>query len=103
MGLAESFPLARATIDERIRELIRRDIGGDSQRIDSVETRYGRFTFKHVLLPAWVSAYRYRDKVYRFVINAQTGETSGEAPLSWWKIAGLVVLALVILYFSEGG
>ena len=103
MGLAESFPLARATIDERIRELIRRDIGGDSQRIDSVETRYGRFTFKHVLLPAWVSAYRYRDKVYRFVVNAQTGETSGEAPLSWWKIAGLVVLALVILYFSEGG
>jgi hypothetical protein len=103
MSLAESFPVARATIDERIRELIRRDIGGDSQRIDSVDTRYGRFTFKHVLLPAWVSAYRYRDKVYRFVVNAQTGATSGEAPLSWWKIAGLVVLVLVILYFSEGG
>jgi hypothetical protein len=102
LGLAESFPLARAAIDEKIRELIRRDIGGDQQRIDSVETRYGRFTFKHVLLPAWVSAYRYRDKVYRFVVNAQTGEASGEAPLSWWKIAGLVVLALVILYFSEG-
>jgi hypothetical protein len=103
IGLADSFPVARAMIDEKIRELICRDIGGDSQRIDSVETRYGRFTFKHVLLPAWVSAYRYRDKVYRFVVNAQTGETSGEAPLSWWKVAGLVVLALVLLYFSEGG
>ena len=103
LGLAESFPVARAMIDERIRELIRRDIGGDSQRIDSVDTRYGRFTFKHVLLPAWVSAYRYRDKVYRFVVNGQTGATTGEAPLSWWKIAGLVVLALILLYFSEGG
>jgi hypothetical protein len=100
-NLAQSFPLARAVIDETIRTLIRRDIGGDDQRIDSVDTRYGRFTFKHVLLPAWVSAYRYRDKVYRFVVNAQTGEASGEAPLSWWKIAGLVVLALVLLYFSN--
>ena len=56
-----------------------------------------------MLLPAWVSVYRYRDKVYRFVVNAQTGEASGEAPLSWWKVAGLVILLLVILYFSEGG
>jgi hypothetical protein len=88
-------------IDEKIRSLVSRDIGGDQQRIDSVETRYGRFTFKHVLLPAWVSAYRYRDKVYRFVVNAQTGETSGEAPLSGWKVAGLVVLALVLIYFSR--
>lgn len=101
MGLAQSFPVARTLIDERIRELVRRDIGGDAQRITSVKTRYGRFTFKHVLLPAWIAAYRYRDKVYRFVVNAQTGEASGEAPLSWWKVAGLVVLALVLLYFSS--
>jgi LSD1 subclass zinc finger protein len=100
-GLSDGFALARGMIDSHIRELICRDIGGDSQRIDSVETSYGRFTFKHVLMPAWVSAYRYRDKVYRFVVNGQTGETSGEAPLSWWKVAGLVVLLLVLLYFSN--
>jgi ribosomal protein S27E len=103
LSLSQGFPVARGMIDAHIRELIRREIGGDSQRIDSVDTSYGRFTFKHVLMPAWISAYRYRDKVYRFVVNAQTGEASGEAPLSWWKIAGLVVLALIVLYFSEGG
>ena len=98
LGLAESYPVARTMIDERIRDLIRRDIGGDAQRIDSVDTTYGRFTFKHVLLPAWVSAYRYRDKVYRFVVNAQTGETSGDSPVSWWKVAGLVVLGLIFFW-----
>ena len=102
IGLAESFPMARAMIDAKVRELVYRDIGGDQQRIDSLETRYGRFTFKHVLMPAWISAYRYRDKVYRFVINAQTGEASGEAPISWWKVAGLVVLVLLFLYFTDG-
>ena len=101
LGLADSFPVARRMIDEKIRSLIRRDIGGDDQRIDTVDTRYGRFSFKHVLMPAWVSAYRYRDKVYRFVVNAQTGETSGESPLSWWKVAGLVVLFLIFLYYTN--
>ena len=37
--------------------------------------------YEHVLLPAWVSAYRYRDKVYRFVVNGQNGRTTGESPL----------------------
>ena len=45
VGLAESFPVARAMIDAKVRELACRDIGGDQQRIDSLETRYGRFTF----------------------------------------------------------
>ena len=44
-----------------------------------------------MLLPVWISAYRYRDKVYRFLINGQTGEVSGESPKSWWKIAFLVL------------
>jgi LSD1 subclass zinc finger protein len=99
IGLKDGYEVAKSLIDARIRGLIRRDIGGDDQRIDSVRTQYSDVTFKHVLLPAWVSAYRYRDKVYRFVVNAQTGETTGESPLSWWKVALLVIIGLVFFYF----
>jgi hypothetical protein len=98
VGLAEAYPLAKQAIDSRIRWMVKRDIGGDDQRIERLDTRYGRFTFKHILVPAWVSAYRYRDKVYRFVVNAQTGETDGESPLSWWKVTLLVVLGLIVFY-----
>ena len=96
--LKDGFPIAKQSIDEAVRELIRRDIGGDQQRIHSVSTRYADVKFKHVLLPAWISAYRYRDKVYRFLINGQTGEVSGESPKSWWKIAFLVLGILVVLF-----
>ncbi len=96
--LRDGFPIAKQYIDEAIAALIRRDIGGDQQRIHSVSTRYADVKFKHVLLPAWISAYRYRDKVYRFLINGQTGEVSGESPKSWWKIALLVVGVLVVLF-----
>jgi len=79
---------------------VRRDIGGDHQRITSVATQYTDIKFKHVLLPVWISAYRYRDKVYRFIINGQTGEVSGESPKSWWKVALLTVALLVVVFLA---
>ena len=103
--LREGFPVAKQSIDEAVRALIRRDIGGDQQRIHSVSTRYSGVKFKHVLLPVWISAYRYRDKAYRFLINGQTGEVSGESPKSWWKIAAIAlgVLILLALVLVSGG
>ncbi|MBL0143328.1 MAG: hypothetical protein IPP91_14770 [Betaproteobacteria bacterium] len=96
--LRDGFPIAKVSIDEAVRSLICGDIGGDQQRIHSVSTRYSDVKFKHVLLPVWISAYRYRDKAYRFLINGQTGEVSGESPKSWWKIAFLVLGILVVLF-----
>lgn len=98
VGLKEGFPVAKETIDGTIATLVRRDIGGDQQRIHHVATRYDDVKFKHVLLPVWISAYRYRDKAFRFVINGQTGEVSGESPKSWWKIAFLVLGVLAVLF-----
>jgi hypothetical protein len=66
---------------------VRQRIGGDEQQVDSIETHYGAITFKHVLLPTWLLAYRYRGKSYQVMINAATGEVQGERPYSWIKIA----------------
>jgi ribosomal protein S27E len=101
VGLREGFPIAKREIDAQVHELIRRDIGGDQQRVHSVATQYSNVKFKHVLLPVWISAYRYRDKVFRFLINGQTGEVSGESPTSWTKVTllaiGVVVFFLILL------
>ena len=70
-----------------IQQDIAHDIGGDHQRINSLDTRYGEIRYKHVLLPIWLSAFRFRDKTYRFVVNGRTGEVQGERPYSPFKIA----------------
>jgi LSD1 subclass zinc finger protein len=103
--LREGFPIAKRRIDEAVAMLVRQDIGGDQQRIVSIDTRYSGATFKHVLLPVWISAYRYRDKVYRFIVNGQTGEVSGESPKSWWKVTllALLVLAVLVAVLLAGG
>jgi len=84
-------------MDGEIRSTVRRDIGGDHQRVHSVRTQYSNVTFKHILLPIWLSAYRYRDKAYRFLINARTGEVQGERPWSWVKITAAVLVTIGII------
>jgi hypothetical protein len=95
--LADGHARARSKMEAVIERDIRRDIGGDAQKIDSRDTDWRDETFKHVLLPIWMAAYKYNGKSYRFMVNGQTGEVQGERPYSIWKIAFAVILALVIL------
>ncbi|MBT7165355.1 MAG: hypothetical protein HN904_21425 [Victivallales bacterium] len=91
ISLERGFERACSVMDDAIRQSIEHDIGGDHQRIHSVRTRRQNLTFKHILLPIWLSAYRYQGKPYRFMINARTGEVQGERPWSVWKILGAVL------------
>jgi DNA-directed RNA polymerase subunit RPC12/RpoP len=100
VSLQQGFEEAKQIMDVLIRSAICRQIGGSEQRVTTLRTQYGKTTFKHILLPVWLSAYRYRDKVYRIVINARTGAVRGERPYSTWKIAIAVVIGiLVVLWF----
>jgi hypothetical protein len=105
VGLRDGFPVAKETIDANIHSLVRRDIGGDTQRVHQVSTRYSDVKFKHVLLPVWMSAYRFNNKTYRFLVNGQTGEVAGESPLSWqkvtWLVIGIVILLVLGLIFGN--
>ncbi len=96
LGLREGFDQAREIMDAEIRRLCMRDIGGDLQRLDSVHTQHIGITFKHVLLPIWVAAYRYHDQLHRILVNGRTGKVVGSRPYSWIKIALLVLTILLV-------
>jgi len=100
VGLADGYPMAKEQIDSKIYSLVRADIGGDAQRVNDLSTRYSEITFKHVLLPVWVSAYRFRNKTYRFLVNGETGEVAGESPLSWQKVTWLVIAIIVVILIA---
>jgi predicted RNA-binding Zn-ribbon protein involved in translation (DUF1610 family) len=97
LNLAQGFEAARGIMDDTIHVSVRRDIGGDHQRVQSVRTQYDDITFKHILLPIWISAYRFQGKTYRFLVNGRSGEVQGERPWSWIKITlcGLLVAAVL--------
>ncbi|MEM1399627.1 MAG: primosomal protein N' (replication factor Y) - superfamily II helicase [Pseudomonadota bacterium] len=95
--LDAAFADACGVMNRTIRRDVARDIGGDAQRISRIRTQRSNISFKHVLLPIWMATYRYGGKPYRFIINGQTGKVYGERPYSIWKIAGAIVLALILL------
>ncbi len=105
IGLPEGFETAKGIMAPTIEQTIRGDIGGDHQRISSVDTQYFDVTFKHVLLPIWISAYLYGGKTYRFLVNARTGEVQGDRPYSWVKIlfAILIPLLVIIIFLIARG
>ncbi|MEM6740250.1 MAG: primosomal protein N' (replication factor Y) - superfamily II helicase [Pseudomonadota bacterium] len=94
--LRDAFVDARAQMDRIIERDVRFDIGGDRQRVHHVETDVSDVTFKHILLPVWTAAYRYRGESYRCLVNGQTGRVQGERPYSVWKIAFAVLLGLLV-------
>jgi hypothetical protein len=83
-------------MDRMIVRDVKYDIGGDEQRVSDVQTRISDVTFKHILLPVWLAAYKYNGKTYRFVVNGRTGRVQGERPYSAWKISIAVVIGLAI-------
>lgn len=105
VSLADGNALAHQKMAQVIAQDVARDIGGDEQRISHVDTDYSAETFKHILLPVWMAAYKYNGKTYRFVVNSQTGKVQGERPYSAWKIAFAVLAAAIVIgavvYFNQ--
>ena len=100
VDLPEGFESAKKTAEVFIRHDVCRDIGGDEQRIDSLSTQYSAITFKHLLLPVYVGAYRFGGKIYQVAVNGRTCEVQGERPYSFWKIFFFVLFLLLVVIFA---
>jgi len=98
VDLGDGFERAKKVMDDAIKKTVAKDIGGDKQRISTVRTQFDDITFKHVLLPVWISAYKYSGKSYRFIINGATGEVQGERPWSVAKIALTIIGVIIVLF-----
>jgi LSD1 subclass zinc finger protein len=97
IDVKEGLNDAKVIMGREIEQSIRRDIGGDEQRILTTHSKYDQVTFKHVLLPVWISSYRYKNKVFRFLVNGQSGKVKGERPYSIMKILGLILAVAAVV------
>ena len=81
------------------------DIGGDEQKVYNIDSNYNNELFEVVMLPVWMSSFKYKNKEYSITINGVNGEITGERPYSYVKIFFLVVAILLIasalFYFGD--
>lgn len=95
--LKDGFDEATAVMENQIRQDVRQHIGGDEQRIHTMNTDYRDITFKYIQLPVWTLVYRFGKKFYQVLINGRTGEVAGKRPYSWIKITLLVLFIAGVL------
>ena len=97
VGLGAGFAAAQGLMQPVIDGTVARDIGGDVQHLDEKRTSWAGITFKHILLPVWLLAYRYHNRAFQITVNARTGEVHGERPYSTVKIVLMVVGGLIVV------
>jgi DNA-directed RNA polymerase subunit RPC12/RpoP len=92
-------PLAQAGLEQLEAEACQRGYVPGRARNVHVNVRVEGLSSEPILLPVWIMAYRYRDQVYRFLVNGQTGRATGQAPVSWPKILLIVAIIACVLLF----
>jgi predicted RNA-binding Zn-ribbon protein involved in translation (DUF1610 family) len=97
----EGYQRAAQKMVDTERSECSRQLGGDTQRNLQVSTVLSRQTFRHLLLPVYLASYQYKGKSWKFMVNGQTGEVVGEAPVDWMKVllvvGGIIGGLLVVL------
>ncbi len=54
--------------------------------------------WKYALYPVWILTYNYRDKIYVYAVNGQTGKACGELPIDNKKLSITSIIISIIIF-----
>jgi hypothetical protein len=95
--LLEASQHSEASMTRQLHEMCAAQIPGDTHRNLTIQPSFSARTFKHILVPVWLLSYTYGNRLWQVVVNGYTGKMAGEYPKSFWKIALLVLLAIIVV------
>lgn len=87
----ECWDRAEKRIDTTFADVLRNSV--NTYQYSSISSKgftasYSNIIVKYVLMPVWVLNVKYKDKMYHFAMNGQTGKMTGILPIDWklfWK------------------
>jgi hypothetical protein len=96
LALVQAAQHSQASMRQQLHGMCAADVPGDTHRNLRISPEFSGQTFKHMLVPVWLLTYTYGAKPYQVLVNGFTGEMAGQHPFSPWKIALLVLIAIVV-------
>jgi hypothetical protein len=94
--LVEAAQNSQTSMHRQLHDMCAAAVPGDTYRNLVIHPTFSGQTFKHILVPVWLVAYVYRSKTFQVVVNGYTGRMAGQYPKSPWKIALLVLFAIIV-------
>ena len=95
--LLEAAEASQEQMKQKLEQMCAAQVPGDTQRNLQIHPVFSGQTFKHVLVPVWLLTYTFGGKPWQVVVNGYTGKMAGDYPKSWWKIAFLVLLGVIVV------
>jgi len=94
--LPHAWEKGKAKIRNIAKEDCYSDTGKSSSHIRnfSMTADFSNETWRYILLPVYISAYKFNQKVYQVMVNGQTGKVAGQKPVAWWKV-WLAIAAMI--------
>lgn len=101
IGLKEGWEIAQTSIHTKLKSSIEDYVKyhWSCNRVSSVlfSTIYSNVTYKYILVPVWISSFKYKEKTYQFAVNGQTGKVGGKAPVSAWRVLIAILIGVGII------
>jgi hypothetical protein len=89
-------PLAHNLLATLETQACRQYVPGNARNVH-VNVKLDGLASEPALLPVYVMAYRYKNKLFRFLVNGQTAQATGQAPFSYRKLAAVIGIAAVVI------
>lgn len=101
IGLKDAWNTAQEGIRKRLNTSIDKHIRTTwhASRADSIHfsTLFQNLKYKYILIPVWISSFKYKGKLFQFVVNGQTGKVGGKAPVSPLRVAIAILIGLGLI------
>lgn len=102
VGLNNGWDLAKKQIHDILEDNITNEIKvknvASKVRSLVMKIKYKDIKYKYLLLPIWLSSFKYKQKVYQFMVNGQTGRVGGHTPVSAIRVAIAVAIVVGIIF-----
>jgi Zn finger protein HypA/HybF involved in hydrogenase expression len=99
--LPQAWEEGKASMRESAKQACYTDIHSSHVRNFSMTADFGQEVWRYILLPVYLTAYRFENKVYQVMANGQTAVVAGQKPVAWWKV-WLAVAALLLPGLAVG-
>ena len=85
--LEDAWEEARREMRESTREACREQASTPMIRSFTMSLDFSDESWRYIMLPVYVAAYRFSDETYQVMLNGQTGVIAGQRPVDWLKVA----------------
>ena len=93
----DAYKYAKQRIEEDSKNYLKNKINGyESVLIKENTNQINVNEIKYVFLPVWVLNIKYKDKIYHFAMNGESGKMIGEIPVSTSKLLLTIIISFIL-------